>query len=168
MTVSIIEETGDLFSEPSHSVLIHACNSVGSWGGGIALAFKKKYPNAFKVYHEHCTASSPDALIGTALLIPPCESSGPRHYVGCLFTSRAFGRRKDSASRILQATKPAMEQLLEDISNQGRDNIDNVVMCKINSGLFGVPWDQTRAIIECLDVDMEDVSKEIRVISPPS
>jgi ADP-ribose 1''-phosphate phosphatase len=167
-TIEVIEESGDLFAAPSDSVLIHACNGIGSWGAGIALAFKQNYPNAFKVYQAHCKSSSPKELLGTALLIPPCENSGPRHWVGCLFTSRQVGRRKDTPSRIIQATKPAMEQMLECITNEGKEKISSIFMCKINSGLFNVPWEQSKAIIECLSVDLKNIPGVIKVVSPPS
>ncbi|GES62242.1 phosphatase [Aspergillus terreus] len=68
----ITEIEGDLFSAPDGAGLIHACNCEGSWGGGIAKAFREKvwihpipvfellndsisqYPTAYKIYHEHC------------------------------------------------------------------------------------------------------------------
>ncbi|KAK4173496.1 hypothetical protein QBC36DRAFT_359834 [Triangularia setosa] len=64
-------EKGDLFDAPPNSVLIHACNTIGRWGGGIAATFKKHYPAAFEVYRDHCKKFTPDELIGTALLIAP-------------------------------------------------------------------------------------------------
>ncbi|KAJ7598744.1 hypothetical protein C8J56DRAFT_914868 [Mycena floridula] len=45
---------GDLFEAPVGSILIHACNTAGSWGGGIAVAFLERYPAAFQVYRSHC------------------------------------------------------------------------------------------------------------------
>ncbi|KAE8419234.1 ADP-ribose 1''-phosphate phosphatase [Aspergillus pseudocaelatus] len=68
---SISEMQGDLFDAPDGAALIHACNCIGSWGGGIAKAFKQKYPAAYNIYHSHCqkykfnpeylvTSNSPD------------------------------------------------------------------------------------------------------------
>ncbi|KAL1953134.1 hypothetical protein VTO42DRAFT_3569 [Malbranchea cinnamomea] len=53
--MSLITETeGDLFDVPDGAVLIHACNCQGSWGKGIAEAFKTTYPAAFRIYRAHC------------------------------------------------------------------------------------------------------------------
>jgi len=44
------------------------------------------------------------------------------------------------------------------------DRIAEVRMCKINSGLFGVPWEATREVIEAVEVGEGDV-EEIAVYS---
>ena len=104
--------TGDLFAAPANSILVHACNTKGSWGAGIALAFKARYPAQFKQYQAYCREHGDD-LIGTCLLIP-----GNTHDIACLFTSRAYGRRKDSPSEILSATRTSVQDLI-------RQNINN-------------------------------------------
>ena len=90
---------------PPNTILVHACNTQGSWGAGIALSFKKKYPAQFKVYEAHCEEHG-QALIGTCLLIP-----GETHDIACLFTSRRYGRRKDNPEDILSATQMAVGDL---------------------------------------------------------
>jgi ADP-ribose 1''-phosphate phosphatase len=164
--IKLVEEEGDIFAAPPNTVLVHACNCIGSWGAGIALAFKKRYPEAFKLYQRHCKSTSPDELFGSALLIPPCEKTGPSHYVGCVFTSRAFGRNKDSREDILEATDSAMAALLEQIARDG--NVENIWMCQINSGLFDVPWKMTKDVIERLEVPLDRLPSEIKVISLPT
>jgi ADP-ribose 1''-phosphate phosphatase len=106
--------TGDIFAAPPNTILIHACNTIGSWGAGIALAFQSKYPDAFQVYKAHCIAHSNDELIGTCLVIrgKSVAEGGKGHDIGCLFTSRAYGKRKDSAEDILNATRTAVTDLL--------------------------------------------------------
>lgn len=101
---------GDLFtSPPPHSILLHACNALGSWGGGIALAFKKNFPSAYQSYKSHCDAheDDPRKLIGTCLIIP-----GEEYDVGCLFTSVGYGRRVDPPAMILDATRKAVRDLM--------------------------------------------------------
>jgi len=61
--------TGDIFSAPPNTILVHACNTQGSWGAGIALAFQKKFPAQFKVYEDYC-AKNGEASVGKCLLIP--------------------------------------------------------------------------------------------------
>jgi ADP-ribose 1''-phosphate phosphatase len=103
----LVYVTGDLFAAPQGSILVHACNTVGSWGAGIALAFRSKYPQAFQQYAAHCKDHDADDLIGSSLLIP-----GEPHDIACLFTSRAYGKRKDTPEEILDATRTAVRDLL--------------------------------------------------------
>jgi ADP-ribose 1''-phosphate phosphatase len=98
---------GDLFLAPPNSILVHACNTQGSWGAGIALAFKRNYPTQFEQYKAHCKEHGRD-LVGTCLLIP-----GDVHDIACLFTSRAYGKRKDTPEEILAATQGAVQDLLK-------------------------------------------------------
>ncbi|KAF2403649.1 hypothetical protein EJ06DRAFT_466545, partial [Trichodelitschia bisporula] len=145
---------GDLFDAPDGTVLIHACNGVGNWGAGIAAAFRQKYPNAFRAHVNHCKQRSPKSLLGTAQLIPPLEKTGRKHYIGCLFTSARFGRYKDPPHEILRNTGPAMEDLLRQVSHFARqDHISEIRMCQINSGLFAVPWNDTKDVVEKIEID---------------
>jgi ADP-ribose 1''-phosphate phosphatase len=163
----LLEETGDLFEAPPTSILIHACNCAGSWGGGIATMFKDKYPQAFKLYNKHCKQNQPADLVGTALLIAPCETSGSPHWIGCVFTSKKFGQAKDKPNQILKATESAMRHLLQQIASEGSEKIGGIYMCRINSGKFGVPWKNSKAILEKIQVDMKGMSGDIHVIRPP-
>ena len=108
---------GDIFAAPPNAILIHACNTLGSWGAGIALAFQFRYPAAFAVYKAHCKAHSDnvDGWIGTCLIIrgEPVTEGGKGHDIACLFTSRAYGKYKDSAANILNATRGAVKDLLQ-------------------------------------------------------
>ncbi|KAI6799733.1 hypothetical protein KC363_g2617 [Hortaea werneckii] len=246
--LSVVESKGDIFAAPSNSLLIHACNCEGSWGAGIAKAFKTHCPSAYEVYHAHCISHGPEDLIGTALLIPTFHGGGAdddstlttakstrktksktagnqhlksseqqqqqhkhQHFIGCLFTSRSKGAKKrDSPSQILEATGSAMRDLLEQVAKQQSNSkgtveedrlsstsvnddaeddegkkkeqnarnsraVEEIRMCKINSGLFNVPWEKTKAVIEGIDVpevktDSEDgkskaVPREIQCIA---
>ncbi|KAH8892047.1 hypothetical protein GQ53DRAFT_608411, partial [Thozetella sp. PMI_491] len=154
--VRVTEKTGDLFGAPPNSVLIHACNCAGHWGAGIAAAFRKRYPSAYKAHVAFCEGQTPEQLVGTAQLIPPCElDDSPRHYIGCLFTSRRYGRAKDSPCQIIRATGPAMRDLLEQIEvvKESGQSVAEIRMCRINSGLFAVPWEDTKEAIEGLNLE---------------
>ncbi|OGM39363.1 phosphatase [Aspergillus bombycis] len=142
---SIREIQGDLFDAPDGAALIHACNCIGSWGGGIAKAFKQKYPAAYNIYHSHCQKYkfSPEYIVasdppdqpsnpqsstrnrnirlpeGTALIIPPQETDykgkGKKHWIICLFTSRNFGKRVSSPDIIIQNTELAVADMVRQI-----------------------------------------------------
>jgi len=148
-TISLTHHTGDIFAAPDSSVLIHACNTKGSWGAGIALAFKTAYPNAYTAYHTRCISKS--VQTGTCLLIAPCETdTGPKHWIACLFTSKAYGRKKDAPEEILRNTGSAVKELLVQVmqAREGEEKVGGLRMCRINSGKFGVEWERTKVVLE--------------------
>ncbi|KAL5464836.1 hypothetical protein PMIN06_000996 [Paraphaeosphaeria minitans] len=159
------ERIGDLFDAPDDVVLVHACNTQGSWGAGIAKEFRKRYPMAFSLYQEHCLANhhpkSDPVPTGSCLLIPPSEeySGARRHWIACLFTSEKYGGKKDSQARILASTPLAFRHLLALLKRQAREigpAIQEIRMCQINSGLFAVKWQSTKNILQAVlesDVD---------------
>ena len=57
--------SGDLFQSPAR-VLVNTVNTVGVMGKGIALKFKRIYPEMFKAYRNHCERG--DLQIGQLLL----------------------------------------------------------------------------------------------------
>ena len=166
-SLKVDEKVGDIFEAPDNSILIHACNCEGSWGAGIAAAFKKNYPMAFKLYKAHCDESSAAKLRGTALLIEPCEDKDShQHFVGCLFTSGGKGKTKDKPDTILERTGPAMRDLLRQIGDLPSDlGIAEVRMCKINSGLFKVPWNDSKAALEDIQIESDKWPSTVVVYS---
>ena len=93
-----------------------------------------------------------------------------KHFIGCLFTSAHYGRRRDSPRSILNATVPAMVDLLRKVLEwnaacEAGEEVREVRMCKVNSGLFGVPWGETRRVLGEIDVG-RSVVKVVRVVVP--
>ena len=158
--------TGDIFKAPPNSVLLHACNCRGSWGAGIAAAFKSRYPMAFEKYKAHCANFDATSLAGTTYIIPPVDGDGCQHYIGCLFTSIGFGKWKDSPKIILSNTESAVKDLLEQITALRDDRIcvGDIHMCQINSGYFGIPWTNTKALLEAMEIQGRE-QKRILVVS---
>lgn len=154
LTLHLHPRRGDIFAAPPSTLLIHACNTMGSWGAGIAAAFRSRYPAAYARHREHCSAHSPAALVGTAQLLAPCEPSGPAHWIGCVFTSRRYGRAKDGPEEILRATGAAVRELLRLVREAAERGgvVGEARMCRINSGSFGVPWERTKAVLEGVEV----------------
>lgn len=87
--------------------------------------------------------------VGTTLLIPPVDGD-KGHWIGCLFTSRRYGKGKDGVGEILRNTGRAMEACLELAKMVGVDEISGVRMCRINSGKFGVPWEKTEEVLKAI------------------
>ncbi|RAR08226.1 adp-ribose 1 -phosphate phosphatase [Stemphylium lycopersici] len=157
--LSLTHHTGALFTAPPQTLLLHACNTQGTWGAGIALAFKQAYPKAYAIYHAYCTVehsfkAGNSVPVGTALLIPPVDKGTP-HWIGCLFTSRRYGKGRDGVESIVRSTGTAVEGVLELVRavNEGvvgdrdKEGIAGVRMCRINSGKFGVEWKRTEEVL---------------------
>lgn len=157
-TLTLHSYIGDIFSAPPLTVLIHACNTQGSWGAGIAAAFRTKYPVAYTLYRRHClTTHNPKTNpvpSGTCLLIPPSETKpgAPKHWIACLFTSQRYGKGKDRPDVILRNTGPAVRMMLGQIRDVG-EGVAGLRMCKINSARFAVPWERTVAVLEGIVVE---------------
>lgn len=86
-----------------------------------------------------------------------------------MFTSKGYGKRKDGRREILEATGRAVGELLrlvEEVNGKGDGGavgrIEEVRMCRINAGLFGVPWEETRRVLEGIAVSEGEV-REITV-----
>ncbi|KAF1832975.1 hypothetical protein BDW02DRAFT_454333, partial [Decorospora gaudefroyi] len=155
--IHLIYHTGSIFHAPRSTLLIHACNTHGIWGTGIALAFKKRYPHAFRAHRTFCLSHPGHALRGTALLIPPMDGD-KQHWIGCLFTSMGYGRQRDGVQMVLRSTRSAVRMLVERVGgvNAGMgdgdgDGVREWRMCRVNSGRFGVPWEDTVRVLEGVD-----------------
>jgi len=133
--MSIIYKKGSLFEAPKDSILVHSCNSRGVWGKGIAAEFKRRFPESFEFYKEFCDEEK-DNLLSLTLLCPEEND----YVVGCLMVSKGYGKFKDSKAEILVSTRLALPCVL-------REN-RSIHSCKFNSGLFGVPWEETEKILK--------------------
>jgi ADP-ribose 1''-phosphate phosphatase len=131
---------GNLFNAPKGSIIIHACNTKGVWGSGIAKEFHKRFPSAYNIYRAKCITEG-SSLRGKCLLIP-----AGAHIVGCLFTSRDYAAHVDPPHLILDATRLAIADLIRQ-----NDKKIPMHMCKINSNLFKVPWADTKKILKEFD-----------------
>lgn len=187
--LTLKSHNGSIFDHaPPRALLVHACNTQGSWGAGIAKAFKEQYPRAFSIYRSFCTVThnpkTNPVPVGTALLIAPVDQ-GQDHWIGCLFTSASYGKKKDAKGKILEATAPAMRMLLELVNvvgqerkgtsgeektegvevQDGDEGVGEVRMCKINSGLFGVEWERTEVVLRGVEV-REGWKSEVHIWAP--
>ena len=97
-------------------------------------------------------------LVGTCMITTiKGDNNQPnsRIYVASLITSYHYGRLVDPPDEILANTAKALESyetqirlIQESNRRSGLDPVGDVWAVKFNSGLFRVPWEQTKAIIE--------------------
>ena len=147
---------GDLLNAPENSVLVHSCNTEGSWGKGIALSLKKRFEYHFKAFKAALPAARAKRdLLGKAILIwpqPPIINQSP--WIGCLFTKSKAGKTPPRLVGLtLERTRTAMQDLMDQLAEiQNRKDssppIGDVCMPKINAGYFGIDWERTREVLE--------------------
>lgn len=119
------------------NVYVHACNAMGKWGAGIALQFKSRFPIAFRTYNHWCEIHRYN-VVGKCLLVVDGDC-----LIGCLVTSRGYGKRRDTEEKILRATYNSITELLLQVPTW-----KTIVSPRINNGLFGVPWEKTEHLIQ--------------------
>jgi ADP-ribose 1''-phosphate phosphatase len=166
-TLQLTYHTGDMFANaPNNCLLIHACNTQGHWGAGIAKAFKDHYPKAYAAHRNFCAkehSKSNAVPTGTAQLLAPVDGD-EQHWIGCLFTSAKYGKAKDKSDVIVQNTIKSMQMLLE-LVKMTDGEISEIRMCKINSGKFGVPWEKTEEALQSI-VLQEGWQENIEIWEP--
>jgi len=128
----------DLFKAPPGVCLAQSCNTVGSWGAGIAREFKARFPETYQQQLSLCESySNKSQLLGNSHLN---KENG--YSVASLFVSSGYGKSKSNEEDILKFTGSAVSQLLND------PVINEVWIPKINSGLFGVDWEKTEIALK--------------------
>lgn len=139
-----------LFDAPQYSIIVHACNSQGVWGSGIAKPFKEKYPNAFEDYRAFCMGHN--AMHGSAVGYGSFTYAFDKpHTVGYIITSHDYADQKDSPELIKAQTTLALKDLMHKIETDESWYKDEEIVIysnKFNSGLFNVPWADSALILE--------------------
>ena len=142
----IVHKTGSLFDVPVGSLLIHAVSTRSVWGSGIAKQFKVRFPESFQFYTEMCQQEGEDLL---GKFIECSQENG--YTVLNLVTSLDYGAKKDSKAKILKSTREALQLFFKIHQTSGMHG--ELHSCKFNSGLFGVPWEESEKVL--LDVMKE-------------
>lgn len=150
-----------LFDAPKGEIIVHACNSQGMWGSGIAKPFAENYPNSYKSYKAFCSSSNESR--GTACGLGELSKSteGEQHYVGYIVTSHNYGHFRDVPEQIKANTGLALYRFCKDVYNYMQLNqlttID-VYSNKFNSGLFAVPWEESELILNTVLRDFKRIN----------
>lgn len=129
--------SGDIFlNEYSVRALAHGCNCQGVMGAGIAVRFKKDYPEMYDEYRRRCKASPRQFNLGDAFLWKDNE----KPFVFNLGTQEKPGRH---------ATYHAVEKSLVNMLSQAEmEGITSIAIPRIGSGYGGLEWKNVREITE--------------------
>lgn len=136
--MTITFKSGDMFAEPVEA-LVNTVNCVGVMGKGVALEFKKRWPENFKVYKEACLAKRlrPGGLLiydNRQLL----SGDGPRYLVN--FPTKDHWRSPSKLSFI----EDGLEALAAEIQEHG---ITSIALPPLGCGNGGLDWSVVKPMI---------------------
>ena len=145
-------KAGDILSEDAEA-LVNTVNCVGFMGRGIALQFKKAWPDNFKAYAAACRRQ--DVQPGRMFVFETGRLTNPRFIVN--FPTKRHWRGK---SRI-EDIEAGLRALVEEISSRG---IRSIAVPPLGAGLGGLHWPDVRNRIEDALGDLSSV--EVKVFEP--
>ncbi len=117
--------------------LVNTVNCVGVMGKGIALQFKKAFPENFRAYEAACRHK--EISPGRMFVFETGEIFNPRYIVN--FPTKRHWRGRSRYEDIIAGTKA----LVEELRNR---NIQSIAIPPPGCGLGGLNWNRVRAIIE--------------------
>ena len=129
--------TGNIL-ESDAQALVNTVNTVGVMGKGIALQFKKAFPNNFKAYEDACKRK--EIAIGKLLVTKDCNlNSGEKIIIN--FPTKKDWRKSSEYSYI--------EDGLTDFLNViEKEQIKSVALPPLGAGNGGLEWEKVKQILE--------------------
>lgn len=123
---------GDILTADAEA-LVNTVNCVGVMGRGIALQFRKAFPENFKVYEAACERQ--DVQPGKMLVFETGFLTGPKYLIN--FPTKRHWKGK-SRMEDIDAGLPA---LIEEIRKRG---IRSIAVPPLGCGLGGLDWSKVR------------------------
>jgi O-acetyl-ADP-ribose deacetylase (regulator of RNase III) len=148
----IVEGSGDLLAADTEAV-VNTVNCVGVMGKGIALQFKRRYPDVFTAYERACKAG--EVAPGRMLPIRTGELVGPTWVIN--FPTKKHWR----APSRLEWIRGGLEDLKQVIHELG---IKSIAIPPLGAGNGGLDWADVEPLIRAAFAD--DPHTEVHIYSP--
>ncbi len=148
-------KTGDLLVEDAEA-LVNTVNCVGVMGRGIALQFKKAFPENFRSYAEACKRS--EVRPGRMFVFETDQLINPRFIIN--FPTKRHWRGKSR----MEDVEAGLRDLVDVIRKR---NIRSIAIPPLASGLGGLAWDEVRPRIEAPLRSLDDLADRQIVIFEP-
>lgn len=137
--------TGDILKSDAEA-LVNPVNCVGVMGRGLALKFKKAFPQNFEAYKAACDRG--EVKPGQMLLCDVVSSPNSKTIIN--FPTKRHWRAKSRIEDIVSG----LEALALVIRQR---NISSIAIPALGSGLGGLDWPQVRARIDQALSDIPDL-----------
>ena len=138
-------KTGDILAE-NVEALVNTVNCVGVMGRGIALQFKRAFPENFKAYAKACKRE--EVKPGRIFVFETGRLANPRYIFN--FPTKRHWRGKSRIGDI----ELGLEALAYEIRERG---VQSVAIPPLGSGLGGLDWNEVRPRIEQALSGIDDV-----------
>ena len=145
-------KTGNILSEGTEA-LVNTVNCVGIMGRGLALQFKRAYPDNFQAYAARCRRS--EIRPGRVFVFETRATVSPRYIIN--FPTKRHWRGK---SRI-EDIESGLQSLVQEIRLRG---MRSIAVPPLGCGLGGLSWPDVRARIEAALEALADV--EVVIFEP--
>lgn len=126
--------------------LVNTVNTMGAMGKGIALQFKKAFPENYAAYAKACKAG--EVQVGRMFVTESTRLDGPRFLIN--FPTKKHWRFPSSMAFIEQG----LAALVQEVRARG---IRSIAIPPLGCGLGGLPWAEVKARIEDAFADLPDV-----------
>ena len=143
--------SGDIFQEDAEA-LVNTVNCVGIMGRGLALQFKKAYPDNFKAYEKACNANEIEP--GKMFVFDRGGMFNPRYVIN--FPTKRHWRGNSKMEDIEKGLTDLVRVILE-------NDIQSIAIPPLGSGLGGLNWDDVKLQITKA---LESVDARIIVYEP--
>ena len=151
MSVQVI--TGDLLKQDDVDAIVNTVNCVGVMGKGIALQFKNKWPQNFKLYEAACKAQQVQP--GKMFVFDAGAYARPNFIIN--FPTKDHWRGKSK----IEFIKDGLVDLVAQIK---RLDIRSIAIPPLGCGNGGLNWDEVRPLIVAAFADLPDV--DARLFAP--
>lgn len=144
--------TGNIL-DSSAQALVNTVNTMGVMGKGIALQFKKAYPNNYKTYEKACM--SKEVLVGKMFVtVDSNTTTGERIIIN--FPTKTNWRKPSEYKYI----EEGLEDLVKVINDK---SIKSIAIPPLGAGNGGLNWEKVKKIIE---KKLEHLNVDIYVYEP--
>ena len=141
---------GDIFKS-SCEVIANPINCVGVMGGGLALAFKKKFPEHFETYKKMC--QNGEIKVGELYVVDGDE----KHKV-LLFPTKIHWKNPSLMEYVVDGLKYLAE-------NYEKMDIKSIAIPAIGCGLGGLNWEDVKEQITSVLSELDN-KIEIEIYEP--
>lgn len=144
--------TGNLLDAPTEA-LVNTVNTVGVMGKGIALQFKERFPQNFKVYADACKRGT--FKIGQLLVVRESSINGEQLIIN--FPTKVEWFKKSQYSYIEEGLRELIKLIKE-------YNVKSIAIPPLGCGNGGLKWEKVKPIMESYLSELEGI--DILVFQP--
>ena len=141
---------GDIFKS-SCEVIANPINCVGVMGGGLALAFKKRFPKHFDIYKKMCDRG--EIRVGELYIV-----DGDEEHKVLLFPTKIHWRNPSLMEYVVDGLKYLAE-------NYEKMDIKSIAIPAIGCGLGGLNWEDVKEEITSVLSELDN-KIEIEIYEP--